>query len=121
MTKTGYDAYKQTHKNGLKGRALEGESFMKAVQLLKQAQEFDGNRRLLMEALDYTRKLWTIVQADLKEPNHHLSEDIRTNLLSLSLYVDRTCYDVAKKPHPQKLQGLIDVNYQIATGLLGTG
>ena len=45
MTKTGYDAYKQTHKNGLKGRALEGESFMKAVQLLRQAQEFDGNRK----------------------------------------------------------------------------
>jgi flagellar protein FlaF len=117
----GYEAYTHAHKKGLKGRELEGESFMKAVNLLTNAQEFDGNRRLLLEALDYTRKLWTIVQADMKEPGHHLDDATRSNLLSLSLYVDRTCYEVAKKPHPQKLQGLIDVNYQIACGLLGTG
>lgn len=92
---------------------------MKAVRLLLRAQDFPGNNRLLVEALNYTRKLWTIVQADLNSPANKLDGDLKASLLSLSLYVDRECIEVIEKPHPhQALQGLIDVNKDMASGLL---
>ncbi|WP_135074774.1 flagellar biosynthesis regulator FlaF [Terasakiella sp. SH-1] len=117
----GYAAYGQTHKNSLQGRALEGEAFMKAVRLLTRAQDRPGNKRFLQEALDYTQKLWTIVQADLKSPSNHLDESLKSNLLSLSLYVDRECMAAAKSPQRLNLRGLIDVNNDVARGLLSTG
>jgi len=118
---SGYDAYGASHKATLSGRALEGEAFMRAVNLLKNAQGFPENKRLWIEALEFTRKLWTLVQADLKNPDHPFEDSLKANLLSLSLYVDRQCVEVTKKPHPQMLQGLIDVNYEVACGLLSTG
>ncbi len=121
MINPGYQAYGITHKNGLKGRELEGEAFMKAVTLLIRAQDFPENKRLLMEALNYTRRLWTIVQADLQSPENKLEEGLKANLLSLDAYVERQCQVAIKKPHPQVLQGLIEVNRQVAAGLLGTG
>ncbi len=118
--KSGYEAYGQTHKATLSGRALEGEAFMKAVRLLMRAQDFPGNNRLLVEALTYTRKLWTIVQADLKSPMNRMDDALKSRLLSLSLFVDQQCLDAIEKPHPQQvLQGLIDVNKDMASGLLG--
>ena len=116
--RTGYDAYGQIHAQALRGRALEGEAFMKAVNLLTQAQDFPQNKRLLGEALQYTQKLWTLVQADLNSQDNKLDKDLKANLLSLSLYVDEHCLLAIKKPHPQVLQGLIEVNRNIAAGLL---
>lgn len=114
----GYAAYGRTHKSSLKGRALEGEAFVKAANMLINAQNFPENKRLLGEALQYTQKLWTIVQADLQSPSNKLDDVMKANLLSLSLYVDRTCHEVIKKPHQPRLQGLIDVNKNVAAGLL---
>ncbi|SCA56056.1 Flagellar FlaF family protein [Candidatus Terasakiella magnetica] len=119
--KSAYEAYGISHKNSLKGRTLEAESFMKAVTLLKRAEDFPQNKRLLAQALEYTRKLWTIVQADLKSPDNQLDDKLKAKLLSLSLYVDKTCLEVIKKPHPHALQGLIDVNQNVARGLFSTG
>jgi flagellar protein FlaF len=118
--KSGYEAYGQVHKNSLSGRALEGEAFMKAVTLLMRAQDFPGNKRLLVEAVNFTRKLWTVVQADLKAPANKVDEALKANLLSLSLFVDKQCMEAIEKPHPHHvLQGLIDVNKNVASGLLG--
>ncbi|NVJ91423.1 MAG: flagellar protein FlaF [Methylocystaceae bacterium] len=114
----GYAAYGKTHKSSLKGRALEGEAFMKAANMLINAQSLPENKRMLGEALQYTQKLWTIVQADLKSSANTLDDAMKSNLLSLSLYVDRTCYEIIKKPHQPRLQGLIDVNKNVAAGLL---
>jgi len=94
---------------------------MKAVNLLMRAQDFPGNNRLLYEAIQYTRKLWTIVQADLKAPANKLDEAMKANLLSLSIYVDQKCIEAIEKPHQQVLQGLIDVNKNVASGLLNRG
>lgn len=121
MSANGYDAYGSTHKESLKGRALEGEAFMKAARLLRQAQDFPENKRQWRDALEYCRKLWMIVDADMKSSHHHLDITIRENLLALCGYVEDQCIAAKKKPHPQMLQGLIDVNSEIARGLLGTG
>jgi len=91
---------------------------MKAVRLLDRAHNFPENKRLLAEALTYTRKLWTVVQADLKDPTNKLEENLKADLLSLSLYVDQECLTAIEKPHQQALQGLIDVNKNVAGGLL---
>ncbi|NVK17230.1 MAG: flagellar protein FlaF [Methylocystaceae bacterium] len=115
---TGYGAYGQTHGQNLTGRRLEGEAFMKAARLLSQAQGFMENKRLLGEALQYTQKLWTIVQADLKSENNKMDKNLKAQLLSLSLFVDEQCLLAIKKPHPQVLQGLIEVNRNVASGLL---
>ncbi|MDV7341836.1 flagellar biosynthesis regulator FlaF [Terasakiella sp. A23] len=118
MSCTEYDTYLHAHRQSLMGRELEGEAFMRAANLLNQAKDAPQNKKLLWEALQYTSKLWTIVQADLNSPQTKMNDDLKANLLSLSLFVDRTCSEIIKKPHQRMLQGLIDVNRNIAKGLL---
>jgi len=118
MQTAGYSAYGQTHGQNLSGRPLEGEAFMKAARLLSQAQDYPENKRLLGEALQYTQKLWTIVQADLNSTDNKMDKDLKAKLLSLSLFVDEHCLLAIKKPHQQLLQGLIEVNRNVASGLL---
>jgi len=114
----GYDAYGQVHSQNLKGRALEAEAFMKAVQLLTRAQDFPENKRLLGESLQYVQKLWMIVKADLEAPRNKLPKETQQHLLSLAEMVDAQCRAAIKKPPEHRLQGLIEIHRNVAAGLM---
>ena len=114
----GYQAYGALHQKTLSGRALEAEAFFKAARLLKQVAKEPHNKRLLQEALINTQKLWLVVQADVSSNPKHLDDETRSHLLSLSLFVDRKCTELAKRLDAKKLQALIEVNENIASGLI---
>ena len=118
--KSGYEAYGASHKNSLKGRALEAEAFSRAVHLLSLAQDFPGNNRMLFEAVDFVRKLWTLVEAELNSPACQMDIQMQSNLRSLASFVESQTIEITKKPHPHMLQGLIDIHKEIAAGLLST-
>jgi flagellar protein FlaF len=71
----------------------------------------------LDEALRYNLRLWTLFQCELAQPNHEMVPELRSNLLSLSAFVDRCTFDIMARPEVQKLQTMIDINRNIALGL----
>ncbi len=63
-------------------------------------------------------RLWTIFQAELSEENAGIPDDIRTNMLNLCNFVDKQTVDILTEPQASKFKVLINVNRQIAAGLL---
>jgi len=110
MSNSAYQAYGVSSKLGLSGRALEAEAFTIAAQKLQAAKDDAGNRVLAMEALRYNNRLWTVVQAELADPASKLPEDIKAELFSLSLFVDKRTRQAIASPDANVTDALIESN-----------
>lgn len=113
-------AYDSTQKATTSGRGLESAALFKAARQLEAVKQHwdtpDRDVRLL-EALRYNQRLWTIFQADLERPDHGLPTELRQNLLRLAAFIDRRSYELLGEPDREKLQALIDIDRNIASGL----
>lgn len=120
MPGAGLSAYKQTIEATISGRDLEAAVLTKAALLLRDCQahwdEKDHFGRLA-EALRFNQKIWTIFQAELAREDNPLPIRLRENILSLSLFIDKRIIDIMANPEPEKLEMLIDINLNLATGL----
>ena len=74
----------------------------------------------LREPLRLNWRLWTIFQAELLREDNELPEDIRINMLTLCNYVDKHTVKCLAEPTAENIAGLIDINRNIASGLLET-
>jgi flagellar protein FlaF len=74
----------------------------------------------ILEAVRLNWRLWTIVQAEQSDPDCMTPKSIRESLLNLSNFVDKRSIDLLAKPEAEKLDVLININRNIAAGLLGT-
>jgi flagellar biosynthesis activator protein FlaF len=63
-------------------------------------------------------KLWTIFQAELTIENSEMDEEIRLNMLTLCKFVDKHTVGTLIDPADDKISTLIDLNRNIALGLL---
>jgi len=90
-----------------------------AVKLKKclDAWEEKGRRKMLHEALTYNQKIWTIFQSELLKKDNHQAPDIRKNLLSLSVFINRKIRSAMVEPSQAKLNTIININMNIAQGL----
>ena len=74
----------------------------------------------ILDAVRLNWRLWTIIQAEQYDPDCTTEKSIREGLLNLSNFVDKRSLDLLARPNPTKLEVLINVNRNIAAGLLGT-
>jgi len=72
----------------------------------------------LREPLRLNWRLWTIFQAELLREDTGIPEDIRINMLTLCNYVDKHTVKCLAEPTAENIAGLIDINRNIASGLL---
>ena len=114
-------AYEKVSKQTIPGREVEASVLSQAAQRLKACQEqleLLGASESLVQALKYNQQLWTIFQVELAENDHPMPKDLRVSLLRLSQFVDRRTFDIMASPAADKLSILIDINKNIASGLL---
>lgn len=77
------------------------------------------NRDKLRDALRLNWRLWTIFQTELSlEDEGPVPTDIRESMLSLCNFVDKHTVDTINEPTPEKVATLIEINRNIANGLL---
>jgi len=107
-----YNAYAKTKSLGLSGAALEAEAFFRAARLLET-----DKMSTVFRGLRFTHSLWTIVQAEMLDPSNQLPHHLKTDLLSLSLFVDREIRTALTNPASQRLKVLSDINRNLAVGL----
>jgi len=115
------DAYQTASKQCMQGREVEASVLSQAAQRLKECQkqlEKQGASDALIQALKFNQHLWTIFQVELAENDHPMPKDLRMSLLRLSQFVDRRTFDVMADPAAEKLSILIDINRNIASGLM---
>lgn len=116
------DAYRNVEKATLSQRDLEATVLSKAatrLQAIKDNWSGDQNDALLEDALNYNQKIWSFFQAELTMEDNPLPEEVKRNLLALSLFVDRRTFEVLAYPAPDKLDVLINININVSAGLRG--
>lgn len=123
MLRKPYQVYDAMSKETMNGRDLEAHILTKAANKIKACMtslEQKEGKRQLNEALTYNQRIWTVLQTDLADENNPLPLHIRQDLLNLSLFIDRHTLAVMAFPDPNKLQVLVDINLNIASGLRKT-
>lgn len=123
MLATHLDAYRKVQKTSISGRELEASVLTQAAFKLTACQNnWDTSEHdvILEEALTHNQRIWTILQSELAKDDNPLPQQIKDDLLSLSLFVDKRTFDIMAFPDPAKLSILININLNIAAGLRGS-
>jgi flagellar biosynthesis activator protein FlaF len=118
-----YKAYDSMHKETLSGNTLESSVLIRAAQKLKDCQEhWDAEDRdsQFKEALRFNQMIWSIFQGELSREENPLPVQIKQQLLTLSAYIDKTIFEAMANPLPEKLTPLIQINQNIAAGLMAS-
>ena len=120
MFSTPTQAYAEAGKSHASSRVLEADALFKTARMLEECQrEWESPERpeRLRDALRLNQRLWTFFQVELSREDHELPVDLRRDLLRLSGFIDRRTFDVIAAPRPEKLNALIDINRNVASGL----
>ena len=114
------DAYRQVQKTALTDRELEAAVLMKAAAMLKRCQvNWDAADReeSLGKALRYNQLLWSFFQSALVDPKNPLPDQMKEDILRLSMFIDKRIFEILSYPAPEKISIIIDINMNIAEGL----
>ena len=120
MNQNPISAYTSMQKEHLSGRELEASVLSRAGLMLKQVQENwndPGKDKKLLEAIKFNQKVWSFFQAELSDPENPLPKKLREDILNLSIFIDKQLFEVLAYPDPEKLTIVIDINFNIASGL----
>jgi flagellar protein FlaF len=117
------NVYRNVQKTTMSDREIEASVLMKAAAKLKYCQDnWDAADRAekLDEALKFNQLLWSIFQAELSKDDNPMPKQIRQDILSLSLFIDKRILEVMAYPLMEKLSVIININMNIAAGLKGS-
>ncbi len=89
-----------------------------ATAILHGADDDFETRKKRKDALRLNWRLWTIIQAELTQTRPDLPPDLQVNMLTLCNFIDKHTVGALLDPTAEKLSVLIDINRNIATGLM---
>jgi flagellar protein FlaF len=113
-------AYARTAQKIATPRDIEAQALLKAARQLQDAQtNWEQSDSGLNEALIFNRKLWSIFVSDAISDSNPEKVEIRQNIANIGIFVLTQSAALQAKPEIDKLQALIDINRNIATGLSG--
>jgi flagellar biosynthesis activator protein FlaF len=98
---------------------IEGMALITAARRIADAKRAADSPAALLHALRQNWQLWTIFQAELCAPECTVPTAIRQNLLSLANFIDKKTIELLRAPDPNKVDVLVNINRQIAGGLMG--
>ena len=112
--------YRQTQKTVDTNREVitaEADAIVlrQAADRLQKAQQSPEDD-YFEETLLYNQLIWTVIQSEMTAENP-LSEEIKANLVSLSIFVDKQTEKAIGTREPELLDTLIDINRNISLGL----
>jgi flagellar protein FlaF len=116
----GAKAYGEIAKKIANPRELEASLLLKAAARLQTIRD-DWEERQSSEleaALLYNRKLWSIFVTSATSPENPLPVAIRQNVANIGLFVLKHTLMVLANPRPENLHSLININRELAAGLL---
>jgi flagellar protein FlaF len=120
MSQTAINSYTNMQKETLSGRDLEASVLTRAGLMLKQVQEnwsAPERSEKLLEAIKFNQKVWSFFQAELSDPENPLPKKLREDILNLSIFVDKRLFEVLANPDKDKLNIVVDIDFNIAAGL----
>lgn len=99
-------------------RELEATLLLRAAMKLQTIQDdWDARKNDLIDALDYNRKLWTVLADSMHADDNPLPEPIKQNILQLAAAIFQRTYELMFEPKPERIILLVNINRGIAAGL----
>lgn len=120
MAKDQLKAYQGAQQKHMTPREAEAMAFTKAAGMMEDAKRHPGDETLLAQALRFNQLFWTILQADIADPNNALPNELKANIMSLSIFVDKQASKALRSGNPDDLDSLISINRNLALGLRET-
>ncbi len=114
------NAYQRVQQANLSGRELEAMAFTRAALKLEDAKALADQPAEFAKAVRFNHLLWTIIQADIVEPQNQLPPELKANIMSLSIFVDKQTSKVLRTRDAADLDTLININRNLAAGLRTT-
>lgn len=114
-----YDQNAQSHTPDQ--RELEGRVLLKSAKKMQDIQEQWDNldKRNLEEILKYNRQIWMMFyDTALENPEGNRPNDLRSNIINLANFIFKREVDIMASPAKDKLDVLININREIAAGLM---
>ena len=97
-------------------RGREREAIVQSIELLKKAEAAGARSRESIEALLYTRRVWSVLIGDLAVPENDLPETLRADLISIGLWIMREC-EYIRTEQSENFRGIIEISQIIVEGL----
>ncbi len=100
---------------------LEARVLLKSAKLLQDLQDDweNVNPEILEESLKYNRQIWILFyDTALENPQDERPADLRSNILNLANFIFKREVEIMTKPDAKKLDVLININREIAAGLM---
>lgn len=96
----------------------EAWALIEAARRMAEATVAEDSKTAMRDALRLNWRLWTIFQAELTAGTSAVPEEVRMNMLTLCKYIDQHTVDAIPYPTEEKIKVLVDINRNIANGLL---
>lgn len=119
------NAYSSTTKTaGLTDpRSLEAHALLNAASKLDALRSRMRNEETIpleemSTDLDYNRKLWAVFADSAGDGDHELPLEIKNNIANLAIFMFKRTVEIMGDPEPEKFDVMIDINRQIASGLM---
>ncbi|MGZ3306612.1 MAG: flagellar biosynthesis regulator FlaF [Asticcacaulis sp.] len=113
-------AYQTTAARTENPRLTEYRLFGQVTRALLEAEKMDRSMiRERMEALDWNRRLWSVLAADCSVDGNGLPDIVRANIISLSIWVNKHTSLVMRAS--EEIGPLIEINRIIMQGLAPNG
>ncbi len=107
-------AYQQAAARSESPRDTEYRIFGQVTRALIDAAD-DTDQAKRIDALDWNRRLWSTLAADCAQPENELPQEVRAQIISLSMWVGRHTGAVVRRE--ETFQPLIDLNRIMMQGL----
>lgn len=112
-----YGAYKAQQGDQETPRETEARALLGCARRLEAVNRSEAERDEYVNAIKTNQQLWTLFQVTLCEQENPLPKDLKTTLLNLSIYVDKTSFQLLTEYNASEMQSLIDININLAAGL----
>ncbi len=110
------NAYQKIQRQVETPREIEYRLFTAVTRALIEAAELpriEISKR--MDALDWNRKVWTFMASDCADDSNGLPDQLRANIISLSIFVGKYSSEIMQKN--ESFEPLIEINKAIMQGL----
>lgn len=113
-------AYKKAANDSPNTRELEADLLLRSAARFQAIRDgWDGQKSDLNDALLFNRKLWTFFLDVISRDDNPLPVEVRRDLASLGMFVINRTIKLTGDPKPEGLGSLININRELAAGLLG--
>ena len=101
-------------------RDVEAQALLKAARKLQDLQSGWDNRasNAVEETLKYNRQIWVLFYDHAMNDGATTPPPLRTNIINLAGFVFKRSMDILAEPDREKLNILININREIAAGLM---